>query len=79
MTQFGKLSILQAAAQLEIKYTTARNIINYWKETGELYRSDGDKAKATDQKQHVLRKMNDSTRESRRRLMIVIEVPDAAT
>ena len=42
MTTVDGLSIMSAAAQANIRYTTARDIIKWWKQSGRLYRSEQD-------------------------------------
>ena len=45
MTESGGQSILSACSQLNIKYTTARNIISWWRKSGRLYRSATDESR----------------------------------
>ena len=42
MTVINGVSVLKASALLKLRYTTARNIIEWWKQTGRLYRSEED-------------------------------------
>ena len=42
LTVIGGQSILSASAKLNIRYTTARNIIEWYRKTGRLYRSKHD-------------------------------------
>ena len=75
------MSILQASAILQIKYTTARHIISYWKVDGELYRNAVDKAKVAEilrKKQRTTKEVVEKIRQVRKCLMISVEVPERA-
>ena len=70
MTQKGKCSIVDAAEILKIRYSTACDIMVFYRATGRLYRSD------RDQKRSLFLHEYNKSAGKKRKLIVTIEVPD---
>ena len=78
MTQVEGVSTQEASAKLQLKNTTARNIIKLWQTKGRLYQNDTTARKVNIERAKVaiISRQKLLAKSSCRRLLITIDVPD---